>query len=399
MSCKICKSGVNDNRFLWKCDSCSKRFHAACIGVKREHEDLVREYMIPACNECQSRVSVELNLKELICQQSLLADQIKLQTEVNHRASLKLQNDSVLHEALDRLESQLDSIKNELNCINKGSSVTAAISSMKNQFSSLLDDTLDVVSKNVIDSFKSSMVTFQHGLDGIGIMTQEISDKLHQTKEDSQTNSVNIDVLDELRALSAAFASFEENLPTSLKCASPNIADELEDIELNLFAPSANQESNTGWRWFNGRRTSWRRWKADWSDDSTQNKKVNKIRSNRDRRMHRYDCQNAFDGFNNYNKVFYNYNNNINNKNRNIWTKGSGKTSSDRVLLQAAKRQFFGPPAMSPNNLPFINFQQGETLNPIIRQTNGSLHSAQENWSMRHPSTSKTTSSDPIFLY
>lgn len=388
---------MSDNRFLWKCDSCSKRFHAACIGVKREHEDLVREYMIPACSECQSRVSVDLNIKELICQQSLLSDQIKLQTEVNHRSTQKLLHDSVLHGALDHIEAQLDCIKSELKNVNKASSSTAAICTIKNQVSSFFNDMLEAVNTKVIESLKSSMVSVQNGIDGIGIMTNEISDKLlHHCKEDHHTNPVNMDMLDELKALSAAFTSFESKLQAPLICPTPTIADELEEIDLNLFAPSANDNSDDGWKWFKGRRTIWKKWKADWNDDS-QHKTV-KHRSNRNRRRPFEKVNQDFD--NNYNNVYFNYNNNvdnnINNKRSTIWTKG-GSTPPDKALLEAAKRQFTGPPAVLTNS-QFIRFRQGETLNPSV-QTSGSRHTADESWSMMQPLSSRTSQRDPIFLY
>ena len=39
---------------------------------------------------------------------------------------------------------------------------------------------LEVVNEKLIDSIKSTMTSVQNGIDGIGIMTNEISDKLLQ---------------------------------------------------------------------------------------------------------------------------------------------------------------------------------------------------------------------------
>lgn len=367
MSCKICKSSVSDNRFLWKCESCPKRFHAACIGVKREHEDLVREYMLPACTDCQSRVGIELNLKELICQQSLLSDQIKAQTEANHRSTLKMQNDSVFHEAVDRLESQLDGIKNELKA-NKNA--TVAVTALKNHVSTLFDDTLEVVKQNITDSLKSMMANLLLEVTNLGICTQEIASKFaDHSQVVEQINPINSEVLDELKALSVAFSALESNLKPTIQDPAPNIADELINLDMDMFTPQPNPSNDTNWRWINGRRTLWKVWRADWSEYDKSTKTYKGARNRRSRSNKNNDI--------NYNSVYFNYNgaantSNNNNNNRNY--------APDRELLNAAKRQFAGPPTSNGNNR-YTNFQRGETLNPLIRPTCGS---SSPNWFIGH---------------
>ena len=363
MSCQICKSGVLDNRFLWKCESCSNRFHAACIGVKREYEDVLREYMLPVCNSCQSRMNIALNLEELVQKQELLTEQIKLQTEANHRSTLKLQNSSVFHEAFDRLETQLDEIKNELNLSNKKCSNTATASVIKSHVSSLFDDLLEAVKNSISHSLKASISELTRELAQIGNMTQDIAANIdNHTIPRHQVQPIDPDVLDELKAITSAITTLESNLIVLPKGPSNNLANELETLDLDLFTPSSDQTADSGWRWFTGRKTSWKRWKADWTEFDRS------VKANTTRRHANYN------GNNNQNIIHSNIHhrsdNNYytgNNYNR-IWKDRQFESSdfflSDRTLLAAAKSRFSRPPGSLVGDRTFINFQRGETLNP-----------------------------------
>lgn len=283
-------------------------------------------YLLPCCNFCQTTITTSFGFNALVEQQTKLVDQINQNTEVIHQSATR-NNVKPIHEANERFEALLVDIKKQL--------TTTRSSSGSSPF-----DAMDEVKKSVSESVKTTMAEIAQGLAQIHKVTQEIAINFeNSTRHTQKVQSINSDVLDELKALTLAVSTFESKSTTTPVSPPVNLADELDDLNLNLFTPTS---TNSGWRWFNGRRTSWKKWRADWSEFDSRNRK---------RRATNKGQQNT-DSINNIRNPNFNSRNNSNN------------LPPDRILLAAAKDRFSRPPPFPYRPTPTIRFQQGETLNP-----------------------------------
>ncbi|XP_055621945.1 putative uncharacterized protein DDB_G0277255 [Toxorhynchites rutilus septentrionalis] len=311
MSCEICcDTGINDSVNLWKCAGCPRRFHAACIGVHRKKSVDITSYVLPCCNKCQNYVRAELDFSELTEQQKKFNEQLQYNTEVIHRLTLQQQNASVVHEAVDRLEGQLVDLKNEL-FANKSSNLFAV--TINNHITSLIDTAMSNTKENIADYIKSSTMELncdlsqmREEIQQLGNLSLEIAANINQTPQDSQ---VEIEILEELRTLSAVIISTGNNVehmlpPPPESC--PSLADELR-AELPVNPPFYPPE-NSGWRILD----STRRWKPDWSE---YNGSPNNGSRNRNNFNNRRNNNNNNNNRNNHN-IRNNNNNDNNNSNR-----------------------------------------------------------------------------------
>ena len=141
MTCGVVTCSINDDRYLWRCVSCSKKYHAACVGVQRHREEFIRAFMAPVCADCQTGYTEELNVQQLFRQQEQLLNEIKKQSNSNYRLSADLRKLNIVHELFDSMESQLVEVSRALAEPNKTNmSARATANQQHSKNTSLLDD-------------------------------------------------------------------------------------------------------------------------------------------------------------------------------------------------------------------------------------------------------------------
>ena len=336
VGCEIPSCGTADNRYLWKCEGCSRRFHAACVGVQRNQEELIRSFMLPACSECQERVAMELNFKQLLHQQAILAELVKKHTEAIHRSAHSLQKVEVVHEALERHEAVLDELRQELTTAKKINSPTKTVNAIKHHMSSLFDDALNTVKFDMTESVSSLTDSLSRNL------TSQLEHVLYKVDEQLEVVNENLmdvaasskcsapEILEEVRIIGSEIArQTNSNVQNNSVDGIPHLS--LAD-ELAAPSPPVQVISNSGWRFLGAKRV----WKHDWTEfdkklsrrEQQQREAArarrrlrNRRRGNNNRINHRnhynYNNNNSNNYFNTRNYGYGNNNNNINSYYRN----------------------------------------------------------------------------------
>lgn len=361
MACEICivDSSVE---LLWTCIGCSRNFHPACVGLTVQRGSLRKKdkkvidpssYVLPCCSTCQHLVTTSFGFNALVEQQSKLVDQINDNTQVVHRSSSQ-NNVGIINDAMERLEISLADIKIQLTTARSAGLVDNG-SSIKNHITSLCDMAMQS-SKENISSISTDVRKMHNEIKQLHQLSLQIAAKC-------STNSnpvLELDILNELKSLSANIADACINVPSPLPCdACPSSEPEINVIppapsfdagpSPSPFSPDAspssppssssspsacpNLQNHSGWRIL-GRKKIWR---ADWTKRDARELLAKFVR----RRHH------------------HNQHNNNNKDNCNSFR--SNFLPPDRVLLAAAKDHFSRPPT---NFQPTIRFQRGETLNP-----------------------------------
>lgn len=139
MKCGVVNCTQNDNRFLWRCQgNCKRTYHAACIGVQRHHEEILRTFMLPLCQDCQDKFIPEFNLNELSTSFKHISESIGHSLTANHKLATNFNSLSAMHdETLAHFEQMLSEIKRSISIVNSSSKTSAA--EIKHQLSALLD--------------------------------------------------------------------------------------------------------------------------------------------------------------------------------------------------------------------------------------------------------------------
>lgn len=119
MPCGVISCSINDDRFLWKCEFCNKKYHAACVGVQRQREHFITAFMVPMCADCQHILRKEADVRKLLHQQEQLVEAIHSQTDANHRIAADLKKFCLVSELFDSIEHLLNDVKETLAVINK----------------------------------------------------------------------------------------------------------------------------------------------------------------------------------------------------------------------------------------------------------------------------------------
>lgn len=112
MKCGIANCAMmSDNNFLWtSAGTCNRHFHAACVGVQRNSEELIRAFMLPLCIECQPQAKAELDLQKLAIKQQKMTENITHLLECSHKIITKSNSLSATIETLDGIESKLNEL-------------------------------------------------------------------------------------------------------------------------------------------------------------------------------------------------------------------------------------------------------------------------------------------------
>lgn len=368
INCEVCLLDSSADPVMWKCVGCTRKFHAACVGVvvprgslrnlKKDKKAVdPSSFILPCCNSCQILVTANFEFNLLTQQQKQLADQIDKNTQVVHQLNLQQEKPNNVAESMQGLEILLSSIKNELSFINKNSSLAGSVIAIKNHITSLIDTSIMSTKQNV-NSATAELKT--HLLSQLNQNTLETTASCIM-----QNNSMReIDILDELKMLSASINAIKDNHPV------PPTPDPLPSLEVEL-----NDDSDSGWRLLGTSKV----WKADWAEydarklrrlqqqklaekarkrrkhnNNNNNKNRNNNNSNRNNFPYHHTNNNYGINFSDINHSNNNYNNNHSSQNRN------NLLPPDRELLVAAKERFSRPPG---TDRP-IQFQRREILNP-----------------------------------
>lgn len=408
MSCEICLHDSTVETVLWKCVGCSRTFHAACVGVsvqrcslrKKDRKADVQSYVLPCCSSCQSLITLNFEVQLLTKQQAELAEKVNDNTEVTHRATQQ-NNPTVVQDGIDRLEGMLTNIQKELTAIrNSGSAGT------KNHITSLCDIAMQKSKENLTTLIQSMTSDITNDLKCLKDDIEKISSTTEGLAVGAampQNPMFEVDILDELKSLSANINSIE----SKIICRSPDSADSLEN-ELNainnLQSTSAPLEINniqpvdqSGWRLLGTRNV----WRADWTN--YDKRKLHRLKQQKQAENARKRKKQARNGNSNnthhrshtsrptnfqYNRYNHHVNTSYNNDGAlNIMRGHSGSSllPPDRILLAAAKEKFSKPPRSS-SDAPIthrpIQFQSGEILNPYPTHEEfpRSTTSRQPNW-------------------
>lgn len=266
VSCEMPNCGIADNRYLWKCEGCSRRFHAACVGVQRNQEELVRTYMLPACSDCQERVAMELNFKQLLHQQAILAELVKKHSEAIHRSTQTLQKVGVVHEALDRQEAMFDELKKELATAKRVASPTKTVNEIKCHVSSLFDDALNTVKLDVTesigtltDSLSRNLTShLEHVLYKVDEQLENVNENLIDVAASSKCSAP--EILEEVRIIGNEISKHVHSnqlIQLNDSIILPSIADELATVK-----DKTDEPAKSGWRILGNKRV----WKHDWTE-------------------------------------------------------------------------------------------------------------------------------------
>lgn len=393
INCEVCLMDSSADSVMWKCVGCTRKFHAACVGLvvprgsvrnlKKDKKADPSSFLLPCCDLCQTLVTATFEFNLLTQQQKQLADRINENTEVIHRINLQQEKPNNVADSMQGMEVLLSSIKNELSFINKNSSLAGSVIAIKNHITSLIDTSIMSTKENV----KSATSELKAHL--LSQLNQNTIDTVASCT--MHNNSIlELDILNELKILSASINEIKENpalppTPDSLPSLEldpepptpdslPSLEVELNNININDPVPPTPDSlpslevDDSGWRLLGTRKV----WKADWSEyDARKLRRLNQQKlAEKAKKKKKQAQKNPGDSknsninannrhMNNYNSnrthstVFHNKCNNHNNNLNNL-------LPPDRELLAAAKYRFSRPP---PNNQP-IQFQRGEILHP-----------------------------------
>ena len=259
MTCEICSLDSTVESPLWKCIGCTRVFHITCVGITVQRNSLrrrdkkivdVSSYILPCCETCQDLLQTKLEVNRLTEQQKNLANQLHTNSEVLHCFALQQESPNIVHEAIESLEVQLTSIKNELTSIHKNNSIVA----IRNHMTSLFDTAMMASKENVSMSLKTIATDMSTELRNINT---ELAN-LNQLSLDIASNctmhsnpSLELEILDELKSLSANI------IPTQSLSPSPLPSDSCPSLEVEL-----QDQQVSGWRFLGTKKV----WKADWSE-------------------------------------------------------------------------------------------------------------------------------------
>lgn len=374
--CGITNCTSTDNRFLWKCEGiCKRHFHAACVGTRRNQEELLRSFMLPLCIECQEQFMDQLQLKKLIQHQKILTESIESQIKSNHSIISQLPKLTVTHDTLDSINTLLSELKTEIKKVNINTNNASAktINRISTLFGELGHDSISDISdiskenrqhtKNIQQHLEKAFTNIESKIDNMEHQLEAIQNKKTNCSTTAQ------ELINELKALK------ESN---SLQPKTDNHPSLAEELRLSLPLPESDSEEHrtpnftSGWRLIGNKKV----WKRDWTEyDARQRKRrmqekqaEKAARKRMQQRKRQQENSNPISISNNTYKHGINHFA-CNSKKTQIAEMPKQPLPSDKDLLAAARVQFAGPPN-SDITSKFINFQKGETINPYRTEKN-----------------------------
>lgn len=296
-------------------------------------------------------------------------------------------NVTLIHDAVERLEALLVDVKKQLTATTSGGSIdTIAI---KNQVTSLFNIAMQESRDNISTTIHKMTSDIAKDLKSVKAEIKEVSTiavSLASGSPMCNNPMLGVDIMDELKSLSANINSMESKIisssPDSIGCQLSNMntiqvnssPDSIKSLGCELSKTKTIQAVvQSGWRRIGTRKV----WKADWTDydqgidEVTTKRKKHAHNNNNISKNTHHNNRSRSSPRNNYNNRYYNHNNNSIDRDFN-YPRGHGSRSllpPDRILLAAAKERFskLPEPSDAPTTHRPIKFQRGEILNPYPR--------------------------------
>ena len=241
--------------------------------------------MIPLCEECQHHLKAGIDTSKVLNDQKELIISIKAQTEANSQIAAELKKLNAMDELFGHMEHQLMESVSAINQ-NTATKVDSAVSTfsldmetsktaknselieIKNHITKLLDVSIKAT-RDRIEGYVTDLTTdlladlkrISDNLENLGSLTKDM--KVHCNENSSvqsrstkeALNKVSGDVLFEVKSLSNAICSLEENIKNtrSQSESPPSLMEELLDQSAKL---------TEGWRMLGSKKV----WRADWTD-------------------------------------------------------------------------------------------------------------------------------------
>ena len=334
MKCHVESCNSSDDRYLWKCLGCYLHFHAACVGVQRNCEEEILQFMAPICKSCSNQLREQLKLQAAI----------EAQTQLSHKTQSLLGSFSETMDSLDsslmdlNVNGQIKLLQNQFNDFEKNHRSTTT---------NLVQEIATFKASYDMDGLKSELIEQQQNcyrqleLD-ITPMLQSIAIEIEALRATAVQSDLTQAILEELKSLddkltnTPPVVSREENVVS--------LADEISKSNQPL------EKLSTGWRWLGSKKVykpqkQWDEYDARMKVRAEQLKDAEKAR--RRRRNHRRQLTR-------HTKT----------TDKRPYTISVQSTlPSDKELLAAAKHTFSGNSTQCPDP-KFIPFRRGETLNP-----------------------------------
>lgn len=371
MKCGIRNCVLSDNRFLWRCyGKCNRQFHAACVGVQRNQEEVLRTFMLPLCHDCQEEFISELDLKKFITPLQHISENIGSTLESNHKLIQYFKSISATHDdALANIEESLNELKKSVSLSvstskHNTTEIKQALTSLCNTPATDIVETMESTAKFAATAAVAEFEATKKQANSINdILPQFICD-LKNEISDSHTSLVR-----EVKSNIEEIKSHIEELSSSTSVANigsnqnnVSLADELSNAATVVHTETKNDHTSPGWRFLGNK---WR-WKLDWSEyDAKQ--KTRRLREKAIEKAKRKRIRSK--------KQHNTLKHNNTTQNKSNETNEAMAWPSDKELLATAKSKFACPPSTtdhpiaaltvpSTSTAKFINFQKGETINP-----------------------------------
>lgn len=357
MPCGVKSCSINDDRFLWKCEFCSKKYHAACVGVQRQREHFITAFMVPLCADCQLILRKEADVRKLLHQQEQLVDAIHSQTDSNHRIAADLKKFFIVSELFDSIEHLLTDVKETLAVtIEKNQNICSAVSEHMKSCDLQIQTTMTGINES--NSIMSQKIT-KHFDERLSSLTNDMallskdaeSSSPHFNYDDSKLR----EILEEVKFVSGAVSSLQINSTENTNTHQKTLEEELAESPSvhNTTVTPKHDHTSPGWRFLGNK---WH-WKQNWSKaDAKQRARRLQEKAARNRNEQQF--------------IHTRSQNHHYKSNNHIQENECHAKKTDKELLATAKLQFAGPPSSIDHPIAalsvskFINFQTGETINP-----------------------------------
>lgn len=398
-TCEVCFLDSAVDSVMWTCVGCTRKFHAACVGVavprgslRNSKKAVPTSFLLPCCSTCQTLVTASFDFKGLVVQQERLQDQINASTEVVHSLKLQMEKPTVVKESMDAMEILLTTVKNELASINKTNSLAGCVNSIKSHISYLSDFAIKEINKNM-NTTTSELASNMRDIHSEFSRLKEVSIDTVANCSGDMSSSLAAYIVGELKSLKANIKDLKKTttmdgtagsndviVDSNLQNTTPIVIAD----QVAVSSPSSHSRQNLTqnrtsivslspgeWRTLGARMI----WRADWSEYDArklrrmnQQKEAAKAKKQRQQRERNHFLNNISNTCStNFRTQNLAHTSNTmhhsamqRNQIRSHDYDNSNQLPTDRELLACAKERFSRP---GVGYRP-INFLRGETLNP-----------------------------------
>ena len=118
MACNAPECNSSNVHHLRKCHgTCGRSFHAACIGVKRDWEDDLRNFVLPLCEQCEPDYTEKISIRKILIKQF----------EQQNKILNQLQNVIHMQDAVECIEKRMSALESHCQAGNRQKASTLAI--------------------------------------------------------------------------------------------------------------------------------------------------------------------------------------------------------------------------------------------------------------------------------